>query len=114
MAEEKLLTIRDVSLFLGISEKEVIDLAESGKVPAYKVGGVYLRFKREQIEEFRKSFKAAAHNNTASSKKHSFTQPLRARSGFKDTISDFFYFNDFYLLAILIIVLMLVIIFQRS
>ena len=54
MSEEKLLTIREVSLFLGISEKEVIDLAESQALPAYKIGGVYLRFKRQQIEEYRK------------------------------------------------------------
>lgn len=46
MGEEKLWTVRDVSIFLGISEKEVIDLAESGAIPAYKIGGVYLRENR--------------------------------------------------------------------
>ena len=55
MAEEKLLTIREVSLYLGISEKEVIELAESQTIPAYRVGGVYLRFKRQQIEEFKRN-----------------------------------------------------------
>ena len=42
MNEEKLLTVREASLILGISEKEVLDLAESGAIPAYKIGGVYL------------------------------------------------------------------------
>lgn len=101
MPEEKLLTIRDVSLILGISEKEVIDLAESGRIPAYKIGGVFLRFKRQQIEEFKKKFKPHAHK-TLSTEKNSF----------KDQIGDFFYFNDFYILAALIIFLMLIIIFQ--
>ena len=55
MAEEKLLTVREVSALLEISEKDVLDLAESGALPAYKVGGVYLRFKPSQVEEFKKS-----------------------------------------------------------
>jgi len=101
MAEEKLLTIRDVSLILGISEKEVIDLAERGLIPAYKVGGVYLRFKREQIEEFKKKLKPLSHKIITTPK---YT--------FKDRVSDFFYFNDFYILCALIILLILVIIFR--
>lgn len=101
MVEEKLLTIRDVSLILGISEKEVIDLAESGKIPAYKIGGVYLRFKREQIEEFRRS-----PGHPTKHQAHLPKYPLKER------LSDFFYFNDFYVLASLIIILMLIIIFR--
>lgn len=101
MAEEKLLTVRDVSLLLGISEKEVMDLAESGKIPAYKVGGVYLRFKREQVEAYRKILKPSLHKITAPEK-----------YSFKDRFSDFFYFNDFYILSILLILLILVIIFR--
>lgn len=101
MVEEKLLTIRDVSLLLGISEKEVIELSESGKIPAYKIGGVYLRFKREQVESFRKS---PAHSVRAP--RHIAKYPLNER------ISDFFYFNDFYILAVLVAILMLIIIFQ--
>ena len=101
MPEEKLLTVRDVSLILGLSEKEVVDLAEKGSIPAYKVGGVYLRFKREQIEEFKKSFKQ-------------FTPKTKVPHEYslKDRISDFFYFNDFYILSILIIVLILIFILK--
>jgi len=33
MGEEKLLTIRDVARYLNISEREVMDLAEQGKIP---------------------------------------------------------------------------------
>lgn len=100
MAEEKLLTIRDVSLILGISEKEVVDLAESGKLEAYKVGGVYLRFKREQVESYRRSSKPLIQNKEP--QKYSL----------KSRVSDFFYFNDFYILSVLIIILILIIIFR--
>ena len=102
MAEEKLLTVRDVSLILGISEKEVIDLAEDGTVPAYKVGGIYLRFKKEQVEEYRKTIK----------KSHPHKKEEAKRYSFKDRIGDFFYFNDFYIISFLIIIVMLFIIFR--
>jgi excisionase family DNA binding protein len=101
MAEEKLLTIRDVSIMLGVSEKEVVDLAENGQIPAYKVGGVYLRFKRAQIEEFRKSVP-----------RHAEVEPSEKGYFFKDRLRDFFYFHDFYLFALLVIILLFIIIFK--
>jgi excisionase family DNA binding protein len=101
MADEKLLTVRETASLLGISEKEVLDLAENGRIPAYKVGGVYLRFKREQVENFIKSSKPLLHKVDAHQK-----YSLRER------IDDFFYFNDFYIFAVLIVLLILFIIFQ--
>lgn len=101
MSEEKLLTVRDVSLVLGVSEKEVLDLAESGRIPAYKIGGVYLRFKKEQVQEYRKL------NNPPAP----LVKPL-SKNALKGKISDFFYFNDFYVLSVLIITLLLVIILR--
>ena len=101
MAEEKLLTVRDVSIILGVSEKEVVDLAESGILPAYKVGGVFLRFKKEQVYEYRKRTAPLTSKIDASKERT-----------LNDRISDFFYFNDFYLLAVLLILLLLVIILR--
>ncbi|MDD5245867.1 MAG: helix-turn-helix domain-containing protein [Candidatus Omnitrophica bacterium] len=101
MTEEKLLNIRDVSEILGLSEKEVIDLAEKGSIPAYKIGGIYLRFKRQQVEEIKRKLKLLSRKEI-SNQKYTFT----------DRLSDFFYFNDFYILSFLVIVLILFIIFQ--
>lgn len=101
MSEEKLLTVRDVALFLGISEKEVVELSEKGAIPAYKVGGVFLRFKREQILEFKKTDKSPPSKAASPS-----DYPLN------DRISDFFYFNDFYILTVLVIIGLLIVIFQ--
>jgi excisionase family DNA binding protein len=98
MSDEKLLTVREVSHILALSEKEVMDLAENGSIPAYKVGGVYLRFKRGQVEEYRKK----THSNLGAHREVSF----------KDSALDFFYYNDFYILSFLLIVLMLFIIFR--
>ena len=101
MGQEKLLTIREAASLLGVSEKEIIDLAQDGRIPAYKIGGVYLRFKRQQLEEYKEKF--LSHLNQEPEEKYTLMEK----------ISDFFYFNDFYMLAALIIVLILVIIFRR-
>ncbi len=99
MAEEKLLTVREVAVMLGVTEKEVLDLAENAALPAYKVGGVYLRFKREQMEEFRKK--------SQKNLKH------RQKYSWKDGILDFCSFNDFYILAFVLIVLLVAVILLR-
>lgn len=101
MGEEKLLTIREVSLLLGISEKEVITLAENQIIPAYRIGGVYLRFKRQQIEEYKKKTGIPAYKNKK-----------LPQYSFQDKINDFFYFNDFYIFSGLIVLLILFIIFR--
>jgi excisionase family DNA binding protein len=98
MAEEKLLTVREVSHLLNLTEKEVMDLAENGSIPAYKVGGVYLRFKRAQVEDYSKRIHS-------SPKAH-------PEISFRDRVFDFFYYNDFYILSALLIILMLYIIFK--
>ena len=98
MAEEKLLTVREVSAQLEISEKNVLDLAESGALAAYKVGGVYLRFKPSQVEEFKKSSTAVGR--------------LTKEYSAADRIYDFLYFNDFYIVATVIIAALLYLILK--
>ena len=95
MTEEKMLTVRDVATMLGVSEKDVLDLTENGTIPGYKVGGVYLRFKKEQVEQYKKN--------------QSHLKPKAAKGeseGLGSRIHDFFYFNDFYIFALILIVLL--------
>ena len=101
MPQERLLTIRDTSRILGITEKEVITLAEDGRIPAYKVGGVYLRFKKEHIEEYKKKHKASGQLKQ------------KEKTTTKDKIKDFLYFGDFYIFSTIIILLMLFFIFKE-
>jgi excisionase family DNA binding protein len=98
MAEEKLLTVREVSALLEITEKDVLDLAESGALAAYKVGGVYLRFKPSQVDEYKKKSTSAG-------------QRSRDYSA-ADRIYDLLYFNDFYIIAGIIIAAMLYLILK--
>ena len=95
MTEEKLLTVREVSVILGVFEKDVLDLAEKGIIPAYKIGGLYLRFKKEQVEQYRKT--------------HDYGHPEvqeKEPKILQDAILDFFYFNNFYIFATLFIILL--------
>lgn len=96
---EKLLTIRDVSSILGISEKEVIERSEKGEIPAYKVGGVYLRFQKDQVERL-----------THASRRQKAEARISYSTG--ERLRDFFYFYDFYILSAILIVVLLVIITQ--
>jgi excisionase family DNA binding protein len=95
MSEEKMLTVRDVAILLGVTEKDVLDLTESGLIPGYKVGGVYLRFKKEQVDQYQKN------------QSHLKPDPAKVASGnIADNIHDFFYFNDFYIFALIFIILL--------
>ena len=102
MADEKLLTVREVAVTLGISEREVMNLAETGAIPAYKVGGVYLRFKKEQVLDYYKAKQLPTPKHPASSS-----------NSLQDKISDFLYFNDFYIIATIITAIFLYIVFYR-
>lgn len=102
MPEEKLLTVREVALLLGISEREVIDLSEKGTLPTYKIAGVYLRFKRQEVEEFRKKARPFANQSAAG-----------RGASWRDTFRDFFYFHDFYIVAGIVIAVLFFIILQK-
>jgi excisionase family DNA binding protein len=95
MTEEKMLTVRDVSIMLGVSEKDVLDLTEKGTLPGYKVGGVYLRFKREQVDQYKKS---QNHLKPKAAKENADSPGVR--------VQDFIYFNDFYIFALILIILL--------
>ncbi|MBU1121110.1 MAG: helix-turn-helix domain-containing protein [Candidatus Omnitrophota bacterium] len=100
MGKEKLITTRDVSLILGLSEKDVIDLANANLLPHFKVGGEFLRFKREDVVKVKKRVK----------KKYNLpTGGGRRGVGW---VKEFFYFNDFYIVCSAIIVVLLWVIFK--
>ncbi len=103
-----MLTVREAAGFLGISEKAVIDLSDKGLIPAYKVGGLYLRFKKEQLKNLKLSpeiLSGVGAEGTAAK----FAWGVR---GIKDRVIDFFYFNDFYFLCLIICLALLFIVLK--
>ncbi|MBN3038041.1 MAG: helix-turn-helix domain-containing protein [Candidatus Omnitrophica bacterium] len=101
---EKLLNTREVSQYLGIPEHEIKVLVERGELPAYRLGGTILRFKKDQIDEI----KARGLPRVSSLDKEA-ARPISYTRG--ERIRDFFYFWDFYIIAVIITIALLVIIF---
>lgn len=95
---EKLYTVREAAQFLGVSERDIIDLCDKGLIPAFKVGGVYLRFQKEHLDSMKGKVRPSA------------AEELIAYT-FQDKLSDFFYYNDFYLFSFLAISVLVYLIF---
>lgn len=97
--KDKLLTTREVSQILGISEKDIIDLANADLLPHFKVAGEFLRFRRDYINKVKEDIR----------KKYNLPH-----TGFhrREKIRDFLYFNNFYILSAAIIGFLLWIIFK--
>ncbi len=101
---EKLLSVREVSKYLGISTGDLRRLVDSGRIPAYRLGGAILRFRKDQIEQI----KAQGIPELARSKE----EPLAGgRYSWAERLRDFLYFNDFYIISVIIIIVLLVFIF---
>ena len=95
------ITVRETAQIMAVSEKKVMDLIESGGLQAYKIADQFLRLKRNEVVNIRSTGQVVSENIT-----HSYTKAERIR--------DFFYFNDFYLVAFVIIGVLLYIIFFTS
>ncbi len=112
---EKLLTLNETSAFLGISEGDVKKLVQKGELPAYKVGGRFLRFRKEQIEAIQNEIKTRREGFREIEREKEFSRKSGEAvyyESFADRIADFFYFNDFYIIAAVIALLILWVIFK--
>ncbi len=129
---EKLLTIQEAARILRLSEEEVKRLVDMGEIPAYKVGGAFLRFRREHIDAIREeveefelkeregvviqdvSAAKAAHPYTDLEKEIKRREPLVSQYDytFPERVRDFWYFKDFYIISALLITLVIYIIIQ--
>src|SRR3989338_4818418 len=132
---EKLLTIREVADYLRISEEEVKRLVDVGEIPAYKIGGTFLRFRKEQIDAVKAEDSAlekethlarpatppaiepkekAAHPYTELERDIKHKEPITRAYDYTpvEKMKDFFYFNDFYVVSFVIIAVLLFLIFR--
>jgi excisionase family DNA binding protein len=56
---ERLLTARELGQLLGFSAATIVDWAEAGRVPAFKIGG-RLRFRLSEVESWLETKRAGA------------------------------------------------------
>ncbi len=92
------ITVRETAQILAVSEKKVMDLIENGNLQAYKIADQFLRLKRNEVINIQSTGQVVSENAVSI-----YTKGERVR--------DFFYFNDFYLVALVVIGILLYIIF---
>jgi len=98
MMNEKLLNIKEVARNLDISEDAVKGLVEKGELPAYRIGGSFLRFKGDQIEAYLR-------RKNASSTGQDAHERFSSSYTFLEKLEDFLYYNDFYILSLILLIL---------
>ena len=99
MSTSQYISVREAAQILGISEKKVMDLVDNRKLQAYRIADQFLRLKKEEVQGLRNTGTIANENIH-----HPYTQSEHLR--------DFFYYNDFYILSVFIIVVLLVLVWR--
>jgi excisionase family DNA binding protein len=91
-----MLTLEEVKNFLEVSQEDLEKHLQTGKLRAYKIGGTYIRFRKEEVLNLRSEYFP---------KKSKTSSP-----SFGSRISDFWQFNNFYIISILIVIGLIVVI----
>ena len=84
-----LLSEDEVKQLLELQEKELSDLIDRGRLQAYKIGGAYMRFRKDDVLTLKQEI-------------HSKKKTGPSVSWFSKT-ANFWKFNNFYILSILLI-----------
>lgn len=95
---DQFISVREAAQALGVSEKKIMDLVEESHLQAYKIAGQFLRLKRSEVLDLQ---------TTGSVAQETVQYEYTAAEKFR----DFFYFNDFYLMAAGAIIFLLYLIF---
>ena len=93
---DNLLSREEVKQYLEVEDPDLEKLIEKGKLHAYKIGGEYLRFRKEEIL----ILKQESHSD----KKARLSLPWFVR------LHNFWRFNNFYILSLIFIVVLLLIV----
>lgn len=95
---KRFLTSQEAADYLGITEAELEDLTNKGTILSYKIGGIYTRYRIDDLNSCNRKMPADMRN--------------RYSTSIADRIRDFFYFNDFYIFSLIAIVTIIYFIFR--
>ena len=93
-----MLTREEVKNFLEIDQPQLEEFLKKGKLHAYKIGGTYLRFRKEEILNLRSEL-----------------QPKKIKhppDSFLSRAADFWRFNNFYIVALLLVLAVVIVILR--
>ena len=95
-----MLSVEEVKSFLEASQEELEAYIKQGKLHAYKIGGTYIRFRKEEILNLRSE--VFPKKRQGASDAHSFWARLY----------DFWQFNNFYIVSLAIVAALAFIVFR--
>lgn len=98
---DRLFNEKEAAEYLGITEARLKGLVDRKKLVVYKIGGEFLRFKQKDLD----AVKTFITTSLDQPKKEYF---LLGR------LKDYFYYNDFYLIAAILIIILLALVFKAS
>jgi excisionase family DNA binding protein len=112
---ERLISLQEAAALLELDEDDVKAFVAEGKIPAYNIGGKFLRFRKGQVEALRSRLRMLKRQSVPI---YHLAQPppgpgSKHGYSFFDRIRDFFYFNDFYILAFVLITLLIAVIITK-
>lgn len=87
-----LLSPEEVKRFLEVDEKDLDQFVNKGRLHAYKIGGTYLRYRKEDVLTLKQELHPG--------QKTRLSIPWQAR------VRDFWRFNNFYILSLLLIAIL--------
>lgn len=85
-----LLSPEEVKRFLEIEEPDLQQFVQRGKLHAYKLGGAYLRFRKEEVLTLRQEL----------------TPDKKVSVSWLGRVRNFWRFNNFYILSLVLIALL--------
>ena len=93
-----MLTEEEVAAYLNIPQSEVAHLIKRGRLTAYRVGGAYLRFHKEEVVALKSGRR--------------FVPPDEISRSWIDRALDFWKFHSFYIIATVFVLLLIGLFFQ--
>lgn len=96
---KRFLTSKEAANYLGLNEQELQELVDKGNIPSYKIGGIYTRLKVDDLNYYRRKIPRNA-------------RVKKEDGGLLDNIRDFIYFNDFYILSMIAIIVIIYFLFR--
>ncbi len=104
---EKLLTLEEAAQRLGCPANDVEAMVREGTLPSFRLGGSLIRVRLRDVE----AFSQRALNRQPLPSAPDTRSAVRQVLLFWTRVVDFLHFNDFYLVAFLVILTLLAIIF---
>ena len=98
---EDYLSVAEAAGMLEIGEDQMRALVKDRAIPAHTVAGAFLRFKKKEVEELKNKWRIE--RELFPKQQAGLPRESAARAGFGERLRDFWYFNDFYVLCLVLI-----------